>query len=173
MHILVASDSHGRTSNLFDMLRRSSTPRFPADALIFLGDGLRDLQYLRDEGIPLFPVVGNCDLSVFDAPREELLNFEGFRIFFAHGDRFSVKSGVERMVAYAAAKNADIVLYGHTHLADERYFHAGETVGGTVLKKPIYVMNPGSIGESRGGFGCGYGVLALGNGAVLWNRVTL
>ena len=155
------------------MVRRSNTARFPSDAIFFLGDGMRDVQYLREEGIPLFPVVGNCDFYTFNAPHEEILTFEGVRIFFAHGDRFSVKSGVGRIVAYAAEKDADVVLYGHTHLPDEKYLQAGTEIGGTVLKKPMYVMNPGSIGESRDGNGCGYGVLTLKDGAILWSRVTL
>ena len=173
MHVLVASDSHGRISNLLDMMRRSNTARFPADAVIFLGDGMRDLQYLTDMGVPLFPVSGNCDFHTFGAPTEDTITLDGVRIFFTHGDRFSVKSGVGRIAAYAAARDADVVLYGHTHVPAMQYLDAGEEIGGVTLKKPLYVINPGSIGESRDGHGCGYGVMTLQNGSVLWSRVTL
>lgn len=155
------------------MLSRSHTPAFPADALIFLGDGLRDLSYLSDSGIPLFPVMGNCDLMSFGAPIEDTLTLDGVRIFFSHGDRFSVKSGVERIAAYAAERSADVVLYGHTHLPLEQYLRVGTKVGDRTLEKPLHILNPGSIGESRDGFGCGYGVLTIQNGTVLWRRVSL
>ena len=173
MRFLVASDSHGRVLNLLEMLRRAHTKRFPADGLIFLGDGLSDLEYLRDEGLPLFPVIGNCDFYTFGAPKEDLLTFEGHRIFISHGDRHSVKSGVERITAYGAAKGADIILYGHTHVPLERYFHTEDTVLDTVLSRPTYVLCPGSIREGRDGFEPGFGVLEISERHVLWNRVAL
>lgn len=172
MRFLVASDSHGRVSHLFDMLEKAHTHRFPADGLFFLGDGLRDLEYLRDMGLPLFPVSGNCDLQTFGAPRESLVMFEGYRIYLTHGDGLSVKSGESRIVAYAARKKADVVLYGHTHVPTEHYYHSGETVGGVTLEKPMCVLNPGSIGEYRDGYACGFGVLELTESGVLWNRVS-
>ena len=132
MRFLVCSDSHGRVSSLIDMLERAHTRRFPADAVFFLGDGLRDLAYLSDAGLPIFRVAGNCDLFRTDAPDEELLTFDGYRILLTHGDRYSVKSGEERLIAAAAGKNADIVLYGHTHVPSEHYYRAGETVSKSI-----------------------------------------
>ena len=173
MRFLVASDSHGRVSSLLDMVERGHTHRFPADGIIFLGDGLADLSYLDGEGLPLFPVCGNCDFLRMGAPQEELLTFDGYRILATHGDRYGVKCGEEALVASAAGKGADVVLYGHTHLPTERYYRAGERVANTVLEKPMYVMNPGSIRESLGGFAPGYGVLELTKDGVLWSRVDL
>ena len=173
MRFLVASDSHGRVSSLFSMLERAHTPRFPADGVIFLGDGLRDLEYLRDMGLTLFSVSGNCDIYTMGAPRQDLLTFEGYRILFTHGDGFSVKAGEERLAAYAAGKGADIVLYGHTHIPSEHYYREGDTVGELVLEKPLYALNPGSVGEHRGGNAPGFGVLELSARGVTWSRVTL
>ena len=173
MRFLVASDSHGRVSHLLEMLERSHTHRFPADALLFLGDGLRDLSYLSDVGIPVFAVRGNCDFFGSDLPMEELLNFEGYRILMTHGDRYSVKSGESRIIGYAASRGADIVLHGHTHVPVEHYYPKGSDVAGTPLEKPIYVLNPGSIGEGRDSFSPGYAVLELSSAGVSWNRVVL
>ena len=173
MRFLVCSDSHGRVSSLFDMLARAHTKRFPADAVLFLGDGLRDLSYLSDEGIPIFRVAGNCDLCRTDAPDEELLSFEGHRIFMTHGDRYSVKSGEARLVAAASGKGADVVLYGHTHVPSEHYYREGDTVGGVRLARPTYVMNPGSVGEYRGSSVPGFAVLELSPSGVSWSRVDL
>lgn len=172
MRFLVASDSHGKVSNLLDMCRRAHTLRFPADGLIFLGDGLSDLSYLSGVDLPILSVAGNCDFFSSGAEREGLCTFDGYRIFYAHGDRFSVKSGETRIVAYAASKGADIVLYGHTHLPSEHFYGAGEEIGGVVLQKEIRVLNPGSVGDSHGYGGAGYGVLELTSSGVLWNRVS-
>lgn len=171
MRFLVASDSHGRVSSLLAMLDMAHTRRFPADALLFLGDGLTDLSYLEDRGLPIFAVSGNCDVFRTNAPREELLTFEGYRILLTHGDRYSVKSGEGRLLSYASERGADIVLYGHTHIPSERYYPIGETDAGVTLDRPIYMMNPGSAGEHRGAFPTGFAVLELSPSGVLWNRV--
>lgn len=171
MRFLVASDSHGRVSSLLEMVRRAHTKRFPADGIIFLGDGLSDLAYLRDEGLPLFFVRGNCDGLMIDAPTEEILTFEGHRIFYTHGHHYSVKSGTDSLVSVAAERGADIVLYGHTHVPKECYYAPGDTVGATVLNKPLYLMNPGSIREGYGDDTAGFGVLEITESTVLWSRV--
>jgi putative phosphoesterase len=173
MRFLVASDSHGRISALLDMVAKGNTHRFPADGIIFLGDGIRDLCYLEDLGLPIFPVAGNCDMLSFGAPKEEILSFDGYRILITHSDRYGVKGGEAALVSHAAAMNADVVLYGHTHLPSERYYSVGTEIAGTELQKPITVMNPGSIRECGGGFPPGYGVLELTSAGVLWSRVAL
>lgn len=173
MRFLVASDSHGRVSHLLEMIERSHTHRFPADAILFLGDGLRDLSYLSDVGIPVFAVRGNCDFFGSELPSEELLNFEGYRILMTHGDRFSVKSGDARIIDYAVSRGVDIVLHGHTHVPVEHYYPEGSDACDVSLKKPLYVLNPGSIGEARDSFSPGYAVLELTSQGVSWNRVVL
>ena len=56
---MIVSDSHGRYERLSELLDRQRG----VDALMFLGDGLADLEradaYLR--GFSVFAVKGNCD----------------------------------------------------------------------------------------------------------------
>jgi putative phosphoesterase len=54
-----------------------------------------------------------------------------------HGHRYSVYYDRYRLIAAAAAANADVALFGHTHVP----FSAQE--GG------IYLINPGSVGRPR------------------------
>jgi putative phosphoesterase len=127
------------------------------DAVIFLGDGLMDLLYCDFENIPLFAVRGNCDVYRFfvkgNAEDEIVMTLGGKKIMMVHGDRYAVKNGYGRIVAAANEKGADIVLFGHTHTPFEKYLPAGECEYGILLKKPLYLFNPGSVGDHGGSFG--------------------
>ena len=157
MDILVISDSHGRADRIETLLSVNSTH----GAIFFLGDGLRDLAWIDTHNSPVYSVCGNCDLSSF-CDDEILTELAGKRIFAAHGHKYSVKSGYERMVARAASLGADIMLFGHTHSPLEKYFRAGECVGETVLSKDLYVLNPGSLGYDRT-----FGVITVRDGKIL------
>ena len=82
MKLLVVSDTHGR----YDRLVRVMQMHRDADALIFLGDGLRDLVRADAYSYPfsVFAVRGNCDGMAFDLgrdiPLEMTLCFEGYRL---------------------------------------------------------------------------------------------
>lgn len=153
MKLLVVSDIHGRyerLSALLDMHR-------DADALIFLGDGLSDLMradaYSR--GISVSAVKGNCDgFSFFgeDAPTELCQSFGGYRFLMLHGHTKGVKGSLDAAVAAAVARDADLLLYGHTHVAQEKYLPEGSEFMYGALSKPLRVFNPGSLGNS-GEFG--------------------
>lgn len=164
MNILVLSDSHGHPEKIRDAVKKQINK---PDAVIFLGDGLRDI----DEdtlGVPVYSVCGNCDAySLFmpsDEPEERILELGGKRIMMTHGHRYSVKSGLGRIIAVAAMREVDLLLFGHTHEKLELYFPAGACEYGIELKRPLYVMNPGSIGEYQSSFGC---IMIDGNGSVL------
>ncbi len=154
MNLLVLSDSHGRTSRILEALSRQVQR---PDAVVFLGDGLRDLAY-ADLVLPIYAVAGNCDVYTafagLRAEEEILVSLEGKRIMMTHGDAYGVKSGLGRLIMAAKRKEVDIVLFGHTHVALEQYLPAGDTDYGITLDKPIYLFNPGSIGGFDGSFGC-------------------
>jgi putative phosphoesterase len=127
------------------------------DAVVFLGDGLIDISYCDVQGAALFVVEGNCDYwyrgyTDLKSEKEILINLGGKRIMMVHGHEYGVKSGLARIVKAAAEKNVDIVLFGHTHQALEKYLPAGETEYGFELEKPLWLFNPGAAAESC--FGC-------------------
>lgn len=146
MKIIVISDTHGRSDRVAEVLSRHS--RY--DALLFLGDGLRDLDTQSLGG--LSAVRGNCDVFALGDgfPTERTLVLDGIKIFMTHGHAYSVKSGTERLAAHAASVGADIAMYGHTHVAREQYYPADSELCGVKTEKPLYVFNPGSLGEPRG-----------------------
>ena len=156
-----------------EMIERANLGRFPIDGLLFLGDGLADLTYLDLGYTPIIAVSGNCDLFRSSAKREEILVMEGYRILMMHGHTHGAHSGIDRMVAYAAEVQADILLFGHTHVPKERYLPRGSEIGGVTLEKPLYVLNPGSIGSARDGSGEGFATLELTKSGVSFNTVRL
>ncbi|MBQ9783801.1 MAG: YfcE family phosphodiesterase [Clostridia bacterium] len=175
MTALVLSDIHGRRDRVEEVLARHRN----TDAVLFLGDGIRSLPYEAcTAGGRLFAGVrGNCDgFCLFGDSyvytEELLLNLGEYTVMMMHGHTRSVKSGIERGARYAAERGADLLLYGHTHVPEERYFPAGTEIGGYVLQKPLWVMNPGSIGEPRGG-NPSFGVVELRHGQILLSHGTL
>lgn len=151
MEFLCLSDSHGSTKNILEaLMRQIKRP----DGIIFLGDGLRDLAYCELYDIPVYSVCGNCDSKLFPielrSPDEMILDFYGKKIMITHGHKYDVKSGLSRLIYAAVEKNADVVLFGHTHDPIEMYL---DMDGSDIINKPLYIMNPGSIGSYDGDFG--------------------
>ena len=76
MDILVLSDSHGRRDMIEEAVHRQIKK---PDAVIFLGDGLRDMENAQIGDIPLYKVACNCDMGGFfcrgDVPEEQNLVF--------------------------------------------------------------------------------------------------
>ncbi|MBO7297359.1 MAG: YfcE family phosphodiesterase [Clostridia bacterium] len=163
MNYLVLSDSHGR-AEMVDRAMEVQVHR--PDAVLFLGDGLRDLRVLEYQDICVRPVRGNCDFyTQFEgqsAPEHALLQVGAYRILMMHGHTHGVKGGMERALAFAAQAQADVLLYGHTHLQRQQWFDAGECFGGHVLEKPLLACNPGALQDGK------FGTLTLTNGGVLF-----
>ena len=150
--ILVISDSHGRAGALRELCEHSRD----AEAVIFLGDGIKDLSYIDLSPVQaLCAVRGNCDWSAFDTanefPEERLLVFGNYHILMMHGHTKGVKGGFEHALLYAYQRGADVLLFGHTHIPQERYFFAGTVIGGVTFERSMYAFNPGSLKE--GSFG--------------------
>lgn len=159
MNILVVSDTHGRYFALEAVLDRQFglDEKFRPSHLIHLGDGISDVDGCkRAERLCVHTVSGNCDNLFFSmsnsVPKERLLEFYGYKILIMHGDRYSVKSGDVKAIERAISCGADLLMYGHTHIATSYTLKKGTRVGETVLAKDMLVFNPGSLGYS-GSFG--------------------
>ncbi len=136
MRIVVLSDTHGRIRNFEKIYRKQPG----ADLFLHLGDGNAEVEMMRGEhpNSAFVTVRGNCDFGS-DEPDEKLMVLEGKRIFFTHGHRYMVKAYLDRFLERAREENADIALFGHTHIAFCEYLDG------------IYVMNPGSAERPRNG----------------------
>ncbi len=164
MDILIFSDSHGVAGHIDEVISRSITP---PDAIIFIGDGLRDLERADTGRAELYCVRGNCDIGTFFENDEELFLLGGVKIMIAHGHRYGVKNGYSALAEHAARRGADILMFGHTHSPLLHRLSAGDRLGDTVLEKTLYVFNPGSLREGR------YGTLTLRGGNILLNNAEI
>lgn len=104
--------------------------------IIHLGDEVEDASLIELIcNTPVQKVAGNCD-PPGRYPREINTTVGQTRVLLTHGDRYSVKSGLTKLVERAVATDTDVVLYGHTH-------HASiDEIDGILL------INPGSLHQS-------------------------
>ena len=166
MKCLIFSDSHGDTA----YLKRAILRNKDAEVIFFLGDGLMDIDEIagREFSGALFKVKGNCDYgySAYDASvkkTDEIVLLDK-RIVFTHGDLYNAKSTTQDLSSLAVTREADIVLFGHTHNPAEIYVSTeseeyklvkAHLVSKGILsqaqeEKPFYLFNPGSISYRSG-----------------------
>lgn len=145
MTLLIVSDSHGRCDRLERLLELHKN----ADALIFLGDGLSDLDRagVANYSMTVFSVKGNCDgflsLRAMSSSEELTFNLGGISFFVLHGHTRGVKSTLSSAICAAGERGADALLFGHTHKPFGTYISQDEYN----LSKPLYAFNPGSLSE--------------------------
>jgi len=145
--IFVFSDSHGETRDMIRIIDEGKP-----DMVIHLGDYTSDCDELckRFPDIRITGVRGNCDYRSA-VPELRKLHVDGKLLFAAHGHAYNVKSGYTRICYAAMEADADILLFGHTHIA---YKDSG--LG-------MEIMNPGSIGR---GVRPSYGVITIDGNVV-------
>ena len=153
MRILVVSDIHGREHRLREVLEQQPAARH----VIFLGDGLRQVEDVADEypDRTFYTVPGNCDFGAGGLPvRQETLG--GKRFYFTHGHLHDVKYTLYRLDLAARQAGADIALFGHTHNPYREYADG------------LHLFNPGSLG-----YGGTYGYVDIEGGGIFTAIVEL
>ncbi|MCL2499616.1 MAG: metallophosphoesterase [Defluviitaleaceae bacterium] len=146
MRILVISDSHGQSERVKSLLVKYADE---VHAVLHLGDLDRDL--LKHEGsteLRLLAVAGNCD-NTLSSPHERLLTLGRRKILMVHGNQYIVNQNTDRLACRALEQEADICLFGHTHIAE------------TFTDGNVFYMNPGSITNPRDDKNPSYGLLTI------------
>lgn len=155
MRVIVMSDSHRNFRNVLRVVDRHPD----ADLYIHLGDGEREFESVQD----LYPerrylwVAGNCDFAS-DTASSDLVKLCGKNVLLTHGHTYYVKQTLLELKSAARICHADVVLYGHTHVAYTEYDNG------------LYVMNPGSLSVPRSG-GASYGILDITSQGIMTNIV--
>jgi len=151
MKILVFSDTHGNPAFMENALA-GHLAHGPVDMILHLGDGWRDFAELcrKYPDIPAHAVQGNCDAwsGACTLPTQRIVEAGGIRFFLTHGHQYHVKTDTLAAASAAAREKAQVLLYGHTHLQEDR---REDTCCGSVR-----CINPGSAGS---GYRPTYGVL--------------
>lgn len=147
MKIIVFSDSHRELNGMRKVIKREMP-----DYVFHLGDHDSDAEQISREFqlLPVAMVRGNCD-GWSDTPKTLTLTLGGLRFFLCHGHTLGVKSGYLRAIYAAREQKADVLLFGHTHIA--------ERDEGSGLK----LLNPGSCGF---GYQPTYGFFEIENGCI-------
>lgn len=143
MKIVIFSDSHGHTANMFE----AADMHRDADCFIHLGDGRRDADLLQTRmEKSVLSVYGNCD-GLFLHPSAEppftVADFDSVKVFLCHGHTYSTPDNI---LLSAEEKGADIAMFGHIHRPIREYIPSEGENG-----RPIWLFNPGSISKPREG----------------------
>ncbi len=137
MRLLVISDSHRRSGVVDRIIQREPN----AKHIFFLGDITEDIEdaVYKYTDRNFYIVSGNCDyFSRYKSA--DTVKISGNKILLTHGHTFGVKSGsTGALIKYSKENGCNIVLYGHTHIANITY------------ENGIYLVNPGSCSCSREG----------------------
>ncbi len=146
--VIVISDTHQCIETCISMIKNIND----MDLIIHAGDHWSDARELENHfpDIPIKYVRGNCDFSL--APVEELVEFEGKKIFVTHGHMYNVKSEPDRYDTIrkrGEELGADVVVFGHTHIP------CNLNLGNITL------LNPGSVKYTRN-----FGVIEIENGKI-------
>ena len=131
MRALVVSDTHGDEHNLIKALKKEGH----IDLLIHAGDAQGKEDEIREmAGCEVKIVLGNNDYCS-ELNYYEEFDFGRFRVLLTHGHKEGIYFGTDRLIYKAEEAEADIVIYGHTHIPDIGYD----------ADSGIYAVNPGSL----------------------------
>lgn len=133
MKIAFISDTHHSNRALELIIKKLK--ELNVDKIIHLGDYASDIKVIETSfKNEVYAVLGNCD-SFNQYPKEALLNVNGKKIFFTHGDLYNVKETLNSLFYKGLSLGADIILFGHTHISIKENLNN------------ILIMNPGSISK--------------------------
>ena len=151
MRFLVVSDTHHNSGALLDLVL-SLKPS--VNKLLFLGDGLRDLDDIESvfPDLGILAVRGNCDFSG-TAPADLLFFEQDIGIYMTHGHTFGVRQSTAPLVEHAESLGASVALFGHTHIPYLSFDGS------------VHLMNPGSLAQPRMG-GPTYGIIEITDGKI-------
>lgn len=138
--ILIVSDSHRRNDNLFRVIEKVK----PIDLFIHCGDIEGDDQQFEAEAqCPIQVVAGNNDFY-YRYERAKVFEIGKYKIYLTHGHHHGVHYGMERLIESGRAAEADIIMFGHTHVPSIQYVKPEDNDG-----RPMTILNPGSLTYPR------------------------
>lgn len=141
---LICSDIHGRD----DLLRAVIKKESPLKAIFIAGDLELDTYEVSDiiasnsPSTDVYMVSGNCDAYSGSAsllPHRLTTEVKGHKIFMTHGHRYGNADKVT--MSYAATEEGcDIVIYGHTHVAEDKSIYGIRFINPGALKNGSYAI---------------------------------
>lgn len=145
MKIAVFSDTHNEVDKCLEVLNKNKD----INLIIHLGDNSSDVDIIKKHTeIEIINVKGNCDINL-NIEDEKVLEIKGVKIFITHGHKYGVKTSLNSIYYRAKELNANIVLFGHSHIPIN------------VLNDNVLLLNPGSITLPKGGHKKSFGLIEI------------
>jgi uncharacterized protein len=132
MKILVISDSHGLEDELIEVYKK-----YVGEIDHFMHCGDSELPATHEALLGYKLVKGNCDFDT-SIPNEAVLNIGGLHLYATHGHMYNVKMTMMNLSYRAEEIEANIVCFGHSHIA-----------GCELINNKLFI-NPGSFRLPRG-----------------------
>lgn len=133
MKILIVSDTHGINNNYLRVLSKVS----PIDMLIHLGDFQGSEEFIESSVSCRHEFVSGNNDFFNGLPKDKLIKIGKYSVLLTHGHRYGVYYGTANIKEAAIRNNADIVMFGHTHVPMIN------------LNDNVWVINPGSLSLPR------------------------
>ncbi len=131
MKLLVMSDTHSDAAVITNVIMHNPD----VDAIFHCGDS--ELACSAPELQGVLKVRGNCDHDI-EFPTEVIEEIDGKRVYMTHGHLYHIKTSLTALSYRARELQADVVLFGHSHVL------------GVELVDNILYVNPGSLLLPRG-----------------------
>lgn len=139
MKIVIASDSHGLTDVLQDIVKKHPD----ADAFLHCGDS-----ELRQKQLdPWVTVLGNMDWCDFEP--KKVIDMGRVNIFMAHSHLYGYGNRMEQLADDAIKHNCQIALFGHSHVFFDKVVNG------------VHCINPGSLLSPRDNTSPSYAILHI------------
>lgn len=140
MKIGIISDSHGNNDGIIKAIKKIGQ----VDLWLHCGDYGKDSLFIKKQTQnDVIAVQGNCD-QCNDYKIDEFIDLFGKKIWLTHGHKYKIKQSKSELLWWAKQYEIDIVIFGHTHMAES-----------TELDD-IILFNPGSVSIPRhGNASCG------------------
>ncbi len=136
MRLIVTSDTHRDFYALHTLVEKHHRT---ADLFLHLGDGADELEQVKDiyPECKFLSVRGNCDFAV-NSSLVGSFSCGDAKIFYTHGHIYNVKYELESLYRAGKEIEANVILFGHTHVPMVDY------------RDGVHILNPGSLGMPRG-----------------------
>ena len=137
MKIGVISDTHGSVQAIQKAVQAAGQ----VELWLHAGDYSQDGDALsRLTGVEVIAAKGNCD-GAAEAKIDEFIQIGKVKIWLTHGHHYAVKQDEQELLWWGREFEANIIIYGHTHVPDCRWV------------ENILIFNPGSAAHPRYGGG--------------------
>lgn len=157
MKIGIISDSHNDLSAIDNAICLA-----PDVACWFhAGDSISDAEYLMNVAQKqVFAVPGNIDWFS-TAHKEVLVEIAGIKVLITHGHQYNVKSTRQYLYEHSLKTDANLIIYGHTHIGKQE------------IIEHKYLVNPGSVSEPRDGLKPSFMIADISPEEIKINRIFL